>query len=143
MNTLNQLSVFGQAALARASQPRLDQNTQVFPVPETTPILPVAALSLQASKTQPIQPETSVDRAAENPADALRRVKELAEVLGPEIPLESKLTIRRDEGAGRFVYEFRDPKTDEVVRQFPAKEVLAVLQAMRQPSSGLLLDNKA
>lgn len=41
----------------------------------------------------------------------------------------SAVVVRRDEAAGRFVYEFRDPETGALIRQFPSETLVALAAA--------------
>lgn len=59
------------------------------------------------------------------------------------IDLGAKLVIRKDDGSGRFVYEFRNPTNNDLVRQFPAEDVLRALSAFKEAAVGKTLDQKA
>ncbi|HEY4544811.1 MAG TPA: flagellar protein FlaG [Pedomonas sp.] len=87
------------------------------------------------------------DSGAETAEEIQRRTAEVVrtaiEDAGAAIDAGSKLVIRKDDDTGRFVYEFRDPHTDEVVKQFPAEEVLESLARFRQAMIGKVLDRQA
>lgn len=73
---------------------------------------------------------------------AVETVRQAINEAGVAIEDGSRLVIRHDDTTGRFVYEFRDPSTDEVVQQFPAEEVLKALASFRQALTGTALDRE-
>lgn len=85
--------------------------------------------------------------AAESVEDIQRRsaevIRSAIEEAGAAIDAGSKLVIRKDDDTGRFVYEFRNPQTDEVVKQFPAEEVLEAMARFRQAAAGKVVDRQA
>ncbi len=52
-----------------------------------------------------------------------------------------RLSITYNEESGRFIYRGLDPKTGEVVREFPAEEVLERIARIRQ-MTGVALDRE-
>lgn len=54
----------------------------------------------------------------------------------------TKLRIDIDDGTGMFVYSSIDKETGEVVSQFPAKEILAMIASYRE-TEGIVVDEKA
>ncbi|MCH8685087.1 flagellar protein FlaG [Pedomonas mirosovicensis] len=74
---------------------------------------------------------------------AVEVVRSAINEAGEAIEQNARLVIRKDEDTGRFIYEFRDPNTDELVRQFPAEEVLRALVSFRQAMTGKVLDSQA
>jgi len=66
-------------------------------------------------------------------ADLQRRVNTLA----PE------LQFSVDETSGRSIIKFTDRATNEVIRQFPSEEALALTRAMDQFQRGLIFNRKA
>ena len=52
---------------------------------------------------------------------------------------ETKLSIDVDDGAGQFVYKSIDKNSGEVISQFPAKEVLALIAYYRE-TEGIVVD---
>jgi uncharacterized FlaG/YvyC family protein len=83
--------------------------------------------------------KTGSDRRGDDTEATLRAT--LKQIAGSFEP-GSKLVIRRDSDANRFVYEFRDGKTGDLVRQFPEEDVLKALAAYRDRATGGLLNNK-
>jgi len=59
----------------------------------------------------------------------------------PDAQSNTKLRIDKDESTGRFVYKGVNPDTGEVVRQFPAEDVLAVIRSYRNVA-GLVVDGE-
>lgn len=53
------------------------------------------------------------------------------------------LNINFDDAAGRFVYRGLDPDTGEVVRQFPADQMLNLIKRSREQVKGFLVDESA
>lgn len=74
---------------------------------------------------------------------AVEAVRGAINEAGAAIDAGARLVIRKDDDTGRFVYEFRDSGTDEVVKQFPAEEVLRALASFRQAMTGKVLDRQA
>ncbi len=74
---------------------------------------------------------------------AVERVSSALKAAGADVPTQAKVLIRVDKDTQRYVYEFRDAETDEVLRQYPDKEVLAALAAYRQAPTGLSVDEVA
>lgn len=75
-----------------------------------------------------------------DPFEQLRQVGEQLDRLYPGSKL--RLRIDFDRTAGRFVYQGVNPKTGEVVRQFPPETMLRQLAFLRQ-LSGLAIDSTA
>ena len=48
-----------------------------------------------------------------------------------------KLSIKYDKGAGRFIYRGLDPETGEVVKEYPAEEVLERIARAKRDGEGL------
>ncbi len=74
---------------------------------------------------------------------AVEKVRAALNAAGADIPKHAQLLIRVDRDANRYVYEFRDATSQEVIRQYPDKEVLAALSAYRQESTGAAVDELA
>jgi|GEM_PF-2292097 FlaG protein. len=73
---------------------------------------------------------------------AVEMVRAAVDEAGAAIDQGSRLVIRKDEETGRFIYEFRNPHTNELVRQFPAEEVLKALASFRQAATGQIMDRQ-
>ncbi len=71
---------------------------------------------------------------------AVEKVSAALKAAGADVPAQAKVLIRVDKDTQRYVYEFRDAQTDEVLRQYPDKVVLAALAAYRQTPTGLSVD---
>jgi uncharacterized FlaG/YvyC family protein len=83
------------------------------------------------------------DAEKKDTSRAVEKIRAALNTAGADIPANVALVIRMDREANRFVYEFRDPTSEEVLRQYPDKEVLAALAAYRQQSTGVMVDEKA
>jgi len=90
------------------------------------------------------------DRAGDEDLSAEEIQRRAVEVIrgavneaGAAIDQGSRLVIRKDDDTDRFIYEFRDPSTGEVVKQFPAEQVLQALASFRQAMTGKVVDRQA
>ena len=109
---------------------------------------PPASTSQASSTGTPVLPapgDSARDSASatDEKRSAVEKVLKAIDDAGNDIASGARLVIRMDEDSGRFVYEFRDPRSDEVVRQFPAESVLKALAAYRQAAAGVVLDQQA
>jgi len=94
----------------------------------------------QSEANNPSSPSAIAAQAKASPeeiqrasADLQRRVNTLA----PE------LQFSVDETSGRSIIKFTDRATNEVIRQFPTEEALALTRAMDQFQRGLIFNRKA
>ncbi len=74
---------------------------------------------------------------------AVEKVRAAMNAAGADIPAQTQVIVRVDKAANRYVYEFRDAKSQKVVRQYPDKEVLAALAAYREEATGVTVDELA
>lgn len=115
----------------------------------SSPVTPVESVSLvsgQQNGSLARQAGTGGDTelsAEEIQRRAVEIVRTAINEAGAEIDAGTRLVIRKDEDSGRFVYEFRNPSTGEVTRQFPAEEVLKALASFRQAMTGQVIDRQA
>lgn len=114
-----------------------------------------------ASKFSPVSPVETVSNASSNrhgssniwhsdelsaedvQRKAVEAVRTAVNEAGAAIDEGSRLVIRKDDDTGRFVYEFRHSQTGELVRQFPAEQVLQALASFRQAMTGKVVDRQA
>jgi uncharacterized FlaG/YvyC family protein len=75
----------------------------------------------------------------DNPLDAAAKV--LGDVVKEVIPSNTRLRIDHDDEANSFVYKAVDPKTGEVLNQFPPEQILKVVAFFRK-TQGIVVDNK-
>jgi flagellar protein FlaG len=88
------------------------------------------AAATSAAPTSAKAMSEDIQRAS---ADLQRRVN----ILAPE------LQFSVDETSGRSIIKFTDRATNEVIRQFPSEEALALTRAMDQFQRGLIFNRKA
>ncbi len=69
--------------------------------------------------------------------EAMQRMQEAVQAYN------STLEFSLDKGSGEMVVKVVDSQTNEVIRQIPSKEMLALAQAIDQQLQGLLLKQKA
>ena len=84
-----------------------------------------------------------------SPSDATQRVSQVvdqekieaavAKIASYVESLSRSLNIRVDERSGDFVVQVQDATTEEVIRQIPSEEVLAISAAISQQVDGLKL----
>ena len=104
----------------------------------------VEAVSVSAQKVQidRAQAKQRVEQATENIEVVRDAAKELNDFVEK---IQTNLNFSVDEGSGRSVITVTDTQTGDVIRQIPAKEVLAVANLIRESSAvdidkvGLLL----
>ena len=123
----------------------LGQEPPAQPVSKTRPTAAVNRTNERAEITARLDNGRAALQSGEpDPRElALERLKSVLTEVADQLPPNAKLVIRRDEESNRFVYEFTDPVTGEVTRQFPTEEVLAAMRAAKQPAAGVMLDRKA
>lgn len=104
----------------------------------------LAEPALTAATTQPKADQVRRDDLVE-PAqiiDDFAKLREQLRTMAEAMPAGSSLMIDRDSDSGRFVYRFIDPDSGEVLRQFPADDVLKRAATLRQ-LTGALVDDSA
>lgn len=116
---------------------------------QSSPVSPVDKVS-SGSGNRHGSPQGSQDvwsteglSAEEIQRRAVEAIRTAINEAGAAIDEGSRLVIRKDADTGRFVYEFRDANTDEVVKQFPAEQVLQALASFRQAMTGKVVDRQA
>lgn len=57
-------------------------------------------------------------------------------------PVNSRLSIERDEATGHYVFKSIDPNTGDVLQQYPTEKMLSVLAQVRDVT-GLTVDKNA
>ncbi len=66
----------------------------------------------------------------------------LAKSSGISLPPETKLVVIADKDSGRYVYEFQNPITGEIIVQYPYKEVLTALAAANVSARGAVISKR-
>lgn len=106
----------------------------------------------QMASTQPATPAGAVGRPAEageaaRSAGAARAetVKDLGSAV-EEVELEAQRLNRSirfsvDEGSGRTVIRVFDRETDELIRQIPPEDFLAIAESLREQGRGLIIES--
>lgn len=128
---------------------------QVNPVGGLGPGLPLTVLAAAKPQLVPEKPRPA------RPADSQppRLEEEDAETSGPALESATKafeaflqrsqsdLSFRVDESTGRTYFKIVDSKTQEVIRQVPSEEILAMARKLRElgdpkAASGVLVDRE-
>ena len=80
-----------------------------------------------------------------NVQDFLKAAEEIINASLPQDPPDTRLRIDQDDATGVFVYQGVDKKSGEVVRQWPADEILKFLAFYREQegAEGIVVDEKA
>lgn len=113
----------------------------VRPMPAPEPArAPADPSSAQARNAQP-KPQTTGGVTEVSKELDLAKVSQTLVELAKSMPEGSKLSIRRDAQAARFVYEFRDPVSNEVIRRFPAETVNQALELTKR-GQGTRVDDR-
>lgn len=128
---------------------------QVNPIGGLAPGLPLTILA--AAKPQPVPEKPRPARPAE--ARPARPEEEGAAPAGPALESaaqafaaflqqsRSDLSFQVDESTGRTYFKVVDSKTQEVIRQVPSEEILAMARKLRElgdpkGASGVLMDEE-
>lgn len=93
--------------------------------------------------------ETRVENVKANPQEAAQKVpsagelqKALEDVAKAVEPMAQNLRFSLDKDSGKTVVKVMDTETNEVIRQIPSEEVLAISQAVDK-LKGLLIKQEA
>ena len=116
-------------------------------VPVDAPISDPASGSAEQRQTNATQGERLppvAEQSAKQLDSAVRDIKSFVQ------NIQRELNFSIDEASGLTVVKIIDSQTDKVIRQIPAKEILAIAEEVRaaqearqQPSQGVLIKEKA
>ena len=101
-----------------------------------------AEASTSASRTANIQQNANPQEPAQGTPDIGEVQKALEEVEKAVAPMAQSLQFSLDKDSGRTVVKVMDTDTNEVIRQIPSEEVLAISKAVDK-LKGLLLKQQA
>lgn len=101
-----------------------------------------ALQTLQANSGTPVTQATSAQQPAAE-ADSEQLQQAMDKIRDSIPPVARNLRFSVDEDTGRTVVKVVDPSTDEVIRQIPSEEVLAIAKDLENFSAGLLLKDQA
>ncbi len=105
---------------------------------------PIPAASVTRTGAEPSVAASVTDATVKKDTNrAVEKVRSALNAAGADLPKNAQLLIRVDKDTNRIVYEFRDATSQEIIRQYPDKEVLAALAAYRQQSTGAAVDELA
>jgi len=92
------------------------------------------ALNIASAKptTQKIETPSTQTAAPEQVDRAIDQVNEAFQQKGQNL----RALIERDEGTGISVVKVMDKETEEIISQFPSKEILAIAESIRQFQEG-------
>ncbi|ENO86855.1 flagellar protein FlaG [Thauera linaloolentis] len=113
----------------------LSQATQSSPAATTAP-LPATAIPVEAAST-----ETAAAASARQP-DAAQITQAVEEVRAAITPVAQNLHFSIDKDINRTIVKVVDASTDEVIRQIPSEEIIAIAKAVDK-LQGLLIKQEA
>ena len=88
-------------------------------------------------------PKNAVEKSMEPPEPSAKELQEALDIIEQAIRTTTdELNFSIDEESGRTVVKVIDKTTDEVIRQFPSKEVLDIARALDK-LQGMLIKEKA
>ena len=108
--------------------------------------LPTGAANRSTVSSQETRPTSSQPVARQEPLSApqTETIRESVGQLNEAIQnIRRELHFTVDEGTGKTIIRVIDSSTQEVVRQIPTEEVLALLTHMREDDPRLMVDTQA
>ncbi len=113
------------------------------PLPAVSEVRPVSAVAAKDTLTPSGgnrgKPSDSANTPKASAVDIQRATEDLRQRVNALAP---ELAFSVDESSGRSVITLTDRKTNEVIRQFPSEEALALTRAMDQFERGLIFNRK-
>jgi flagellar protein FlaG len=110
-------------------------------VASTVPVSPATAVSRETAQTE--QPSPKAVEVAVNAQPTREQLdKAMGEVKQALAPVARNLQFSIDDETGRSVVKVVDASTNEVIRQFPSEELLAITRSIDK-LSGLFVKQKA
>lgn len=76
-------------------------------------------------------------------ADASSQLRERLRAIAEGFGANTDLIIRVDQESNRYVYEFRDGKSGEIIHQYPEADLASVLKEKNFAKSGLFVSTAA
>jgi flagellar protein FlaG len=114
----------------------------IIPVPEVRPVKAVTDtldLSTTTSDSNLTKTKTSSSTPKVSEDEIKRATEELQRCVNKLAP---ELAFSVDEDTGRSIITLTDRNTDEVIRQIPSEEALALTRAMDQFQRGLIFNRQ-
>ena len=137
------MSIQSMPSMPGANPPPAVQNTAATALRAAAGISASAAID-QHAQTAPPQVASGNDTAQPNgqPLDAKDLASAIEKVQDFTKTVANELKFSIDDDSGQTVVKIVDTATDEVIRQIPSKEMLAIAQALGK-IQGLLIRQKA
>jgi flagellar protein FlaG len=104
--------------------------------PESTSSAPDARLAIAAAAPQAPQAPQEAKPSRQQLDDAVKAVNDFVN------PVNNSLQFRVDDDTGKTIVKVIDKTTNEVIRQFPSEEMIAIAKAL-DGIKGLLFRQKA
>lgn len=115
-------------------------RTTISPVPEVRPVKAVAhTLSSSTTSSSQAKTATSVSTSKASAEEIQRATEDLQQRVNKLAP---ELQFSVDKTTGRSIITLTDRTTNEVIRQIPSEEALALTRAMDQFQRGLIFNRK-
>ena len=93
----------------------------------------------EAQPAAPAKPNLETNLQPDQRVEVLRGAVE--KLIEKSLPTNSKLQIDQDKETGTFIYRSVDPKTGEVIQQWPSEKLLALRDYLKQ-MEGVLVDKQ-
>lgn len=119
-------------------------RTTITPVPEVRPVKAAADIvSLSSTTADRNLTKTKTEASSSTPKASDDEIKRATEDLQKRVQtLAPELQFSVDKTSGRPVIKLTDRATNEVIRQIPSEEALALTRAMDQFQRGLIFNHK-
>ena len=113
----------------------------VKPASVSGPAPASASTSVEASRDS--KSPAKAEKNAESPL-SLEQAQKTVEALNKQVaPMSTAVTFSVDNDSGKTVIKVMDTEKNEMIRQIPSKEALALSQALDAANKGMILNTKA
>ena len=125
---------------APAPLPVPSATTKPASVSSTAAVSASASVHASRDSKAPAKAEKNAEESRLSPEQAQRTV----EALNKQVPpMSTAVTFSVDNDSGRTVIKVMDTEKNEMIRQIPSKEALALSQALDATNKGMILNTKA
>jgi uncharacterized FlaG/YvyC family protein len=113
------------------------------PAPQNFSNRAPARADAQPAAESVIAKAVATTKPAEKPqADTESKLREKLKVIADSFGKNTDLVIRVDAESKRYIYEFRDAESGEVIRQYPQADLAALLRDKKVTDTGLFVSAK-
>lgn len=93
-------------------------------------IRPIGEPNAQFARVQPVSPSSPPALVEPTAQRSLRPLQKVPAEPRPALLLDGDLVVEIDKEAGRFVQKILDPRTGDVLRQYPSEDQLKFSRAL-------------